>query len=351
MHKVSAICHLGYFLFILLMLDTSCTKPWEEMDHMYYKDDIHIDNLADITKAEEILKAGYNAIDGDVYIEGYFDPSRLDFFNGIYEITGTLEINKFRPDHVFNRLMKLGTLKIHEIGEFRDFYNLISCDEIYFYDCNINDFTGFNKLEELTIFEYHVNEIPVENFVAFQNILTSGAIELHLNQDAGHVFEGFTSLKNCDQLFADSIGHSAFRKLEEVSGLLRIQHSVGENGFSSLRKIKEVVFLEVSNHELINLADSLECEIFSVVGGNQLTSFEGSPRLDSVRGIVIIGCNSITSLKGLKINHSLEHLAIIANSSLFDFCEISDVEAETVLIENNLFNPTLEEIHSGKCKP
>ncbi len=339
-----------YMIISILLFSTSCTKPWEEMDHVYYQDDIYIDSLADITEAERILMAGYNAIDGDVYIEGYFEPSDLSFFKNIYEITGTLKLLGFPPVEVFKRLVSLGALEIYETDTINDFQNLRTCNEIYFYDCDIRYFTGFNELEKINKFKYEANEVAVERFNAFPNIKTVFSIDLSLKQDPEKVFEGFTNLTECHNLRLDSVGNTAFFRLAELSGSLSIIYSLGDHSLKSLRKTGDLGFFGISNREISLIKDSLICGYFFVYNTDLLTSFKGSPRLDSVFIIEIGSCNSITTLDGLRINNRLDYLGIGINSMLTDFCGIMGVEAEESSIHHNRYNPTLEEINSGKCK-
>jgi len=164
---------------------------------------------------------------------------------------------------------------------------------------------------------------------------------------------GLENLVSIDGMF--SLSNTAISTLTELSSLEQITKAIGisENPFLvSLSGLEGVTYLEGELFESILIIRS----------NDMLTSLSGLENLISVGyGVIIDRNQSLTSLSGLENLNAVSALQIGldidpisgANPNLSDYCALANLVAngtyDNIQIENNAYNPTIQDIINGNC--
>ena len=288
-------------------------------------------------EVENFGMLGYDSIDGSLVIGNPFvgfetptDIVDLQQLSQISNISGSLSVRN-NPD--LSSL--LGINNIVNVGGDLDLTN----NNISGIELNTNLTIGGG----ITIWQNN----NLQNSIFFQNITEiNGLLRL-----SGGQFDtlGFSNLNSINQaLILDS---TSMNSLQE---------------FSNLNSINGGLFIS-SNDNLISL-QGLEGitninGTFSIVKNESLQTLEGLNNLVSLMANSFINQNnSLYSLDGLENLTSVQDLYIGRNSSsailpsqdlLTDFCALSNLvnngNYNSITIENNEYNPTVEDIINGNC--
>ncbi len=242
---------------------------------------------------------GYSQINGDLNI------GKSSFTNDISDLSG------------LNSLNTIENLNIHHISatSLTGLNNLSILGDIYIYDCD-----GLITLDGL------------ENITNF-----SGSIELRGN-------DSLTSTSGLDNITSlggnlNFIGNDNLTSITNLTNLTTIHGSLNFIGtyitsFSGL-------------DNLTSVGDE-----FILFGAHNISSFSGLNNLTSVGGIASFN-SDITTLDGLENLISCGDLSFSQNSTLTDFCALSNLFINgtygTLYNTFNANNPSVTDIQSGNC--
>lgn len=290
---------------------------------------------------EEIVNfgmLGYQAIDGFLEI-GYNNFTGIDIPSDIVDLQPLSQINSVSGHlSVSNNPNLNSLLGLHSIVNVGDYLNL-----------NNNNISGIELNPNLTIdggIYISKNDIlQTSNF--FQNVTAiNGTLRISEGQFSSL---GFTNLNSISESLI--LDYTSMTSLSEFSNLNSIGYGLSIAG----------------NHNLTNLVGlegitSINWT-FIVSTNDSLQTLEGLNNLVSLSAYSTICCNpSLTSLDGLE-NLSSVHDIYIGESStgsiipsqdfLTDFCALSNLVINgsymSLNIDNNAYNPTVEDIVNGNC--
>ncbi|MGV6832732.1 MAG: hypothetical protein ACWA5P_14365 [bacterium] len=143
---------------------------------------------------------------------------------------------------------------------------------------------------------------------------------------------------------ADGIVISTNNLLVDLSGLEGLEQLDGDGSIQDIiiyRNENLQSLNGLDNIEFIGSANSFGTALINIQGNNSLNNLDALQNLQNVYGNIYIG---FTNQSGVVTD---------GNSSLTDYCGLSNVLAngvyETVIIDNNAYNPTVQDIIDGNC--
>ena len=230
-----------------------------------------------------------------------FDQSTLDKFaqKGYEVINGDLFLYNIEDISTLHSIRKINGNLIISSTNLKSLYGLhnlqkIGNDLTITWNKNLNDISALSNIDSLHGELSIEGQSTLQNLQGFDNLSYIGE-NIILANNGFEFLEGFESLKRIN----GTLEISTNEKLQEI------------NGFKALEKINVSLKIEWNS---------------------ELRSIEGLNNLESLNyGIIYI-----------------EH-----NHKLSNFCGLQQIKnfIMTPIIENNLFNPTIEDIKAGRCKP
>ncbi|MBT8303186.1 MAG: hypothetical protein KJP09_01860 [Bacteroidia bacterium] len=149
----------------------------------------------------------------------------------------------------------------------------------------------------------------------------------------------------------------------DVEGIIQIELSNGLISLEGLNFTDNTVHnIVLNNLESITSMSGLEglhsiSNRLSMIGNGSLQSMEGLENLTSVNSIGIHAHDNLETLSGLNgltnVNQGISIGFIEGNTSLSDYCALENLLTNGtfggVTIENNAYNPTVQDIIDGNC--
>lgn len=335
-----------------ILLLSACDKDpeWSEIDHIYYNGDVDLIFDSHIVKLQNLIDLGYNAIDGNLYIENFTRVKKLDLLESIYVVTGSVVIKNADPVDLFDNLVSIGgSLHIEGAYEISDFPKLDSVKSITFtegYFVTINGFDRLDTCDQLLI-QNHFGQ--VSEISAFPVLQKTGDLHLNLNQRSDTDFLGLENLHSCKTLVLENVGNNALLFLEEVEERLEIRGTNGSSILANCVRSDTIVFRNASSLDEQLLAHSFTAPTLDIIKCNEIVDLNWTNSLDSVVQCRIVECNQLQTLDGLEQQALLDTLVCSQNDSLVDYCSISALDIDSLYIKHNAYNPTWEEITGGLC--
>lgn len=281
---------------------------------------------------------GYDAIDGSLDI-GYNNFIGIDIQSNISDLQPLSQLNSISGYlSVSNNFGLTSLLGLDTITSVGDYLNL-----------NSNG-----------IFEIELNP----------NLTIGGGIYITQNYflQSSNFFQNVTSINGTLFLWDGQFNSLGFTNLNSISGSLIIDSTsmTSLSEFSNLNSIGSSLSIYGNNNlnSLVGLEGITNINsLFQLVGNNALVSLEGLNNLTSLSGLSNITTNlSLTSLDGLENLSLAQDIYIGRNSSgailpsqdlLTDFCALNNLALNgnynSITIENNGYNPTVEDIVNGNC--
>ncbi len=250
-------------------------------------------------------------------------------YNGDITLNNQAEVNAFGAlcYGTINGKLSIGS-SFNDIVDLTPLFEINKVGGLYIGGTSLTSLEGINlnNQSSLELFEIYEN----------LNLLTVGNINIPTSIETFSLFNNNTL-----------INFSGFNDVEYIGELL-IQHNDGLINFEGL--------------------DSLtSCSLIFMYGANQIVDFEGLESLTSIMGEESeIGLDlkynlSLQSLNGLENLLFSDRLVIEANSSLNDYCALTNLlnngNGEALMVNwgpgppqtNNLYNPTLLDMQNGNC--
>ncbi|SHG30430.1 fibronectin type III domain-containing protein [Flagellimonas flava] len=316
-----------------------------------YEGDVSLPSQQSI---ENFGNQGYIQITGNLRISGLGGSSNvsdLSPLGTLKEINGHLDINFMRD------LKSLSGLTLEKVGKSLRINNNYSLESLKGLD-NLKIVLGTLEIEdnrELKSVEHLDNLETVGNYLAirsnykitrvsgFNRLNLAGGIDFFNNIILEQV-DGFQQVINLsdDLRFSDNFElHTidAFHNLQSVDRFYVIDTKITDiDMFSSLKMVRGVLAV-ASNSELEHI-DGLSSLEEITYGNLEIGSNPKITNLDALENLQTIGAT----------------LSIGNNTLLSDFCGLSNVMQGFVpsaiyFIVNNQYNPTIEQIANGQCKP
>ncbi|NQY05660.1 MAG: carboxypeptidase regulatory-like domain-containing protein [Flavobacteriaceae bacterium] len=217
------------------------------------------------------------------------------------------------------------------------------------YSYDITSLQPLNTLKEVTGQVWMYDMGALTNFNGFENLEIVGG-DLFIEVGVMESFQGLNNLQRAGNLYIDGLpivdlqGLESLMEVDNLDVILNIQLE-SLNGLNSLTTINENLAI-IGNQELLNLNGLNNITNvggnLSVVHGN-FTSLSGIESLNNVGGSVQIGFWEYTP-------GATEDAP---NPNLTDFCALQNLFTNgtygNVFIENNAYNPTVQDIIDGNC--
>ncbi|WP_440880415.1 hypothetical protein [Tenacibaculum sp. C7A-26P2] len=273
-----------------------------------------------------------------------------------------------------------------------DLSNLNTLEEIHG-DLSITangELTTLNGLNNITTAETCAifNNPNLKNISALQNISTLKSISVKFNPKITSLncFSNITILEGfCEITENNSLTSlNGLNNITSITGNLSINQNQNLNNIFDLNSITTIngALILQSNPNLINLngLNNLQTlsknltiinntNLFDINGLQNLSSFNGrivinlNTNLQNLNGLVnltsieflqILRCQSLENLNALtNLTSITDGLFIQKNNSLNDFCGLTPLVnngfSGSYSVENNLFNPSVDDITNGNC--
>lgn len=203
---------------------------------------------------------------------------------------------------------------------------------------SINTFSKITSLEGRL---YVAGNESLTNLEGLQNLTTVGKVEISHNENLQSIPQ-FTALTtvNGDVL----LGY--LREVVNLDGLSNLQTIMG--GINVLHNDNLLDIDGLGNLNTLN-------GTLAIQGNEKLENIDALSKLTSFANIQIYHCGALQNLDGLANLTTLEgYLHIGNNTVLNDFCGLSslideDFSIESYLVEDNLYNPTIEDMLNNNC--
>ncbi len=315
-------------------------------------ENIFVGNVTLATQAEvdEFGILGYCSIEGNLTIGAEFnvfvdsDITSISELNSLRTVSDTLNI-RYNPG--LSNVIGMENLETLRVLNLHRNINLINIDAFE----NINgqvssitisenlDLTDLSGLDNITSISGQLNILGNLNVISLEgldNLRTIGSLLLSSN----------TSLTSATDLQGSIITESLviqgcnFSSLEGISvnnqlALLALNISGTITSIDALSNLTGIDYL------LINEMDGLN-------------SLEALNNLESVTELSVWQNDNLISLNGLNNLQSAENISITNNQELINYCALENLFSNgtygDIIIENNTYNPTIQNIVDGNCE-
>lgn len=343
-----------FSLLVAILVISACEEvpEWEDIEHVYYNGDVDLTFSQESDQFRALMELGYNAIDGNLVINGNFNERNLDFLDQLYVITGSVSITQNEHIAIFDNLIEIGgSLTLNSLLKFDDFPKLDSVQNIVFNDCALLSIDGFNRLQTCTSLEIKDHRGQVNSFEGFPLLQKLDFLYLNLNQRTDSEFFGLENLTFCKHVKLENVGMNALKNLESVEHCLEITGTVGSNSLASCHGTDTLLFFVTPGPANTMFANPFVSNYLDIINCQEIEDLEWTTGIDSVIQCRIINCNYLYSLDGLEFQSMLDTLVCSQNDSLRDYCSVSALDIDSLYIRFNAYNPSWEQITSGACKP
>jgi hypothetical protein len=303
------------------------------------------------------LNRGLNSLEGltinqigrDFRIKSNSFLQSLKGLENLERISGNFEIERNTGEPIelksLDNLKYIGgTLRIYNnfLNTIDTFNNLEKVNYIFIEANGVNKIKGFNKLSNIKeTIQIERNSLLTE-INGFNNLRLSNTISIYSN-DSLEKLSGFNKLLQSSGNISIGLSSNlslidAFRNLETAKGF-----SINNTAISNLNMLAN----------LVNLKEGL-----TIANNSKLKNLEGLNKLEgNINSLFNIFRNqNLTSLKGIEKLKLIEgNIQIISNEKLRDFCGLVNAisnhtkEKNSYSVQNNLINPTLDDLKSNKC--
>lgn len=304
-----------YFILSILLISgaTSCKK--EVIDEPFYDRAIFVSSQASLNRLKSELK-GVKIITEDVNISG--NITDLSAFQNVEQIYGPLNIGP-----------------ISTVLDLSGFKNLKKVETLLIYD--VENFSG-NQLNPIQNIEIEsglsLSNLKLREIKPFVKIKKLNTLYLERISNINDV----TFLSSLDTIL-QSISLVENKQLQNINGLDKVSF-VERINFSSNEQLKEIVFPNITNLEVIRISRN-----------DRLISIHNMPSLKSnVKEIWINRNINLTNISGLSgIRNFSKQLSITNNLSLEDYCPLKKMTENVFgnfFISGNKSNPEINEIQN-----
>lgn len=311
-----------------------------EVEEVIFEGDVWLQTQEEIDSFGEI---GYTKIIGNLQINDVFQPDTpilsLSALHTLTSVEGSLSIGRLYEVTSLEGLNNLTSISdelylgaLYEVDSFLPLSNITATVDIISIDfCRkIESLSGLEGISLATAGELIIK--------ANQNLLNLEAIRLGMPSSLGSVtFDAYQpSCTSCvppspaiPQPFTD------FNFLSNVSQInsLWIRFFVGEEltGLENLTRVNQLYLYR--NHFLVDLEP-----LQNIISENEF--------------MIISSNDLLSSLSGLENINSIGGFFVTNNMSITNYCAVENVlslDIGVYQVENNFFNPTLEDVVSGNC--
>ncbi|WP_298238751.1 hypothetical protein [uncultured Algibacter sp.] len=236
---------------------------------------------------------------------------------------------------------------------------------------NIDNFTSIENLSNLTSIGGGLRIVTVDKLNSLKgldNLKCIGADLSIYNNPMLSSIEHLNSLSNIGGYLwiQDNINLSSIEGLEGLTSLpsyleiLNNENLTSLNGLNNIEFIEDYIYIS-GNYKLTSIEALINLSKVNAgleISGNfELVSLAGLDNITSIAGTLKLAENKINSLGGLNNLVTVGgNLNIYNNSFLYDWCPIRNLFLNNGLTGGHLFgncsyNPTIEDITNGICKP
>lgn len=221
-------------------------------------------------------------------------------------------------------------------------------------DFGANCYTGING--DLNLYLSSSTSTTISSLTSLQDLITiTGALTIH-NNDLLTSLDGLDNITSVDILYIR--GNSQIENLDDLEDLTSVTRQIYIHGNPSLNSISALSNLTNSTINDIFIAHTTLLQ--SLHGLESITTIDNSLRignnaaLTSLDGLEnLISANSGSALGGIEIGVWYSSQSPYPNPNLTDFCALTNLFTSggynQVNIDNNAYNPTIEDILEGNC--
>lgn len=281
---------------------------------------------------------GYDVIDGFLEI-GYNNFTGIDIDSEIIDLLPLSQLDSISGHLAVSNNPNLNSLRgLHNIVNVGDYLNL-----------NNNNISGIELSPNL----------PIGGGIFISN---------NDNLQSSNFFQYVTTINGTLRIAEGQFNSLGFTNLNSISGSLIISSTsmTSLSEFSNLNSISGGLSITRNNNltNLVGLEGITSIDsTFQIVENDSLETLEGLNNLVSLSAYSAITTNlSLTSLEGLENLSSVIDFYVGINPSgsnipsqalLTDFCALSNLvingNYNSIIIENNSYNPTVQDIIDGNC--
>lgn len=248
------------------------------------------------------------------------------------------------------------------------FNNLVSAHAISISGEALQEINGFNNLIESDggtyLSDIDLSGNALTRIIGFENY-TSGGIDIDAPlteiPEFKNYMTGNVSLENT--YLTDISGFNVWMngniylgnnsKLEHISGFNALKGTYKREGFSDVRKTDITLTSNVLLKDITGFAALDTLGLLAITGCYSLETLPLVDRLQYLSTLRIENNYSLTTIPVFQPTVLLNGLIVTGNTALEDFTNFQPVlnEDSNVIISNNKYNPTKEDILAGKGKP
>lgn len=342
---------LGLCLIVLLFSGCSSDDVNEKISAPFIGDVI-LKSQADV---DEFVNNNYSGVDGMLLVTspGSGEPSNITDISGLSSlsyVSGDLNIssNVLTTLNGLQNITEIGGLFILSYNDSLKEVNALSSlrkigDILQIGNnpqlINIDGFSNLNIVRgSIIIFSNHSLTSIGD---AFENL--ESALNISISQSMFESIDGFNSLTSCY-----SIELYNNEQLESISGFNTLHSckrlSIGLNGnlqsidgFSSLNNVDQFMLIQ---------PNTISAPAISITAFSNLTTIENNL---FIRGLAITDIDFISNVETVGNDLNIDY-----NENLSDFCGLNTLIFNNGLVgnfylNNNLYNPTKEDILNGNC--
>ncbi|WP_298419854.1 hypothetical protein [uncultured Kordia sp.] len=309
---------------------------------------------------------GGGIYNGDVTLLTQNDVNNFGIMN-FTTINGKLKIGEFQLTNNISSLGALNSLvNIHESLTIINNPNLTSLDGLnnlnavnslsISHNSSLNSITALSSITSIEFgFQISYNN-ALTTLAGLENINTPNALNITLsNNEVLTSIDALQSLTTANNISIHS--NAALTSLTSFSNIttarsINLSYLPSLNSLQGLNQLTELSMLRIRDIDAITdlsaLSNITSADIVSIGGNDALTSLNG--------------LDNLTNIDWMLIGNDLEFDIVVnsPNNSLTDFCALQNLFTNGtyptvnstfngVYIENNLFNPSIQDIIDGNC--
>jgi hypothetical protein len=297
--------------------------------------------------------------------------TKINSLSGIKNLTKVTDFELINNDKLLNfkglvaKNININKLLVKNCG-LTSFNGLINCKRINKLEIEDNNklenLKGLDKVESLSILKIE-NNSSLKNIDALKAVNWSTSISISDNEKLENIngLASVATIKSIDIYRNKILGNiNGLKKIENIENVSIVGNPALANteGLNTLKTISQNLTIE-ENSKLTNISSlsGLKAigESITIKNNAVLNDIDGLKNLTSIGKDLNLINNKISNLDAfLKLKTVKGNISITNNADLNDFCGIKPLATDgqiggKVSVSKNKYNPSLEDIKTGKC--
>ena len=345
--------YLSFLCLLLIGLVLSCGEDTDTITT--FEGDVNLDSFV---KVREFSDNGFTKINGNLTLGSRISRvnttlSVNDELHSLDSVMGDLFILNTRGIRNLNIIKNLKFIggKL-EISGNRDLTSITELNDLEHLGktIEISENQNLTSTEGLGGIQGHVQNITVSDNPVLEDIKGFNGIEStqFLILENNIKLRNFEGLENLKYILSGLTVNSNY-ELEDMSQLVSLQNNSNDDDSFSLIIESSPELASLKGLDQITHLSELNLDVLP-----KMNSLEGIEQLERVDNLTIRVLGRLESLNGFNKLNRIGAINIVNNSVLKDYCALSEAISNSgvlqqYIVENNLFNPTLNDFESGNC--